>query len=279
MFPRLLELGPLTIYTYGLLLAAAYLTGLKVATVRASRRGIDSARVLDLGIWIIIAAIVGAKLLLLAVDFQYFREHPAEIFSLVRSGGVFFGGILVAVPVAIWYVRRHNLPLWPLGDAIAPGIALAHAVGRLGCFFGGCCYGRPTTMPWGVTFHDAFAHDWVGTPLNVALHPTQLYEAALELIIMGVLLLSERKGRPFPGRTFWLYGLLYSVARFCVEYFRGDQRGSLLGLSTSQFISVVLVPVSLVFLVRLARASSKAEAPTGDASGRRSRGPRRGKSR
>ena len=254
MHPRLLEIGPVTVYTYGLLLALSYLVGLQVAVVRAKRRGVDGQKVLDLGIWVIISAIVGAKLLLLAVDFDYFRQRPAEIFSLVRTGGIFYGGLIVSTLVTVWYVRRHNLPVWTMGDVIAPGIALGYAVGRFGCLFGGCCYGAPTSMPWGITFHDQFAYDFVGTPLGVSIHPTQLYEAGAELLILGVLLATERRGRPFAGRTFWIYMFLYGVSRFIIEMFRGDPRGMVMGaLSTSQFVSVVLVPLSIVMLVLLSR--------------------------
>src|SRR5438552_4510153 len=225
MYPRLLELGPITVYTYGVLLAAAYLAGLKFAMVRANKRGLDSVRVLDLGIYIIISALIGAKLLLLVTDFQSFRANPRELLSLARSGGVFYGGLIVAVAVALWYIRRAGLPLWTTCDAFAPGIALGHVVGRFGCFFAGCCYGKPTSVPWAITFHDPFAASNVGTPLGVHLHPTQLYEAGAELIILIVLLATERKGRPFPGRTFWLYMLLYAISRFVIEFYRGDERG------------------------------------------------------
>src|SRR5437764_7753811 len=178
--PGLGALGPLTIYTYGVLLAAAYLGGLQLAMVRAKRRGLDATRVLDLGIYIIISALVGAKLLLLVTDFRSFRADPRELLTLARSGGVFYGGLILSVTVALWYIRRAGLPLWTTCDVFAPGIALGHAVGRLGCFFAGCCYGRPTTVPWAITFRDPFAAVNVGTPLNIPLHPTQLYEASAE---------------------------------------------------------------------------------------------------
>src|SRR5258708_10203841 len=216
MYPRLFELGPITVYTYGVLLAAAYLLGLKLAMVRAKARGLDAARVLDLGIYIIISALVGAKLLLLITDFQTFKNDPHELLTLARAGGVFYGGLILAVAVALWYIRRAGLPLWTTCDVFAPGIALGHAVGRLGCFFAGCCYGRPTTVPWAITFRDPFAATNVGTPLNIPLHPTQLYEAGAEALILVVLLATERRGRPFPGRTFWLYMLLYAVSRFII---------------------------------------------------------------
>jgi phosphatidylglycerol:prolipoprotein diacylglycerol transferase len=257
VYPRLFDLGPITVYSYGLLLAAAYLLGLKLAMVRADRRGLDSARVLDLGIYIIVSALVGAKLMLLVVDFGYFRQNPRELLSLVRSGGVFYGGLILAVLVAFWYMRRAKLPVWPTCDAFAPGIALGHAVGRFGCLLAGCCYGRPTSMPWGITFTDPFAASNVGTPLGVPLHPTQIYEAGAELIILAILLLGERRGRGFAGRTFWLYMLLYGISRFVIEYFRGDERGLVFGLlSTSQFISVVIVPLSIGMLVYLSRTST-----------------------
>src|ERR1700712_3202185 len=155
MYPRLFEMpapwvGAITLYTYGVLLAAAYLLGLKFAMTRAKARGLDSVRVLDLGIYIIIAALVGAKLLLLVTDFQTFRADPGELLSLARSGGVFYGGLILAVGVALWYIRRVKLPLWTTCDVFAPGIALGHVVGRFGCFFAGCCYGKPTNLAWGV---------------------------------------------------------------------------------------------------------------------------------
>src|SRR6516225_1482495 len=261
MYPRLFELGPVTVYTYGLLLAAAYLLGLRLAMSRAKARGLDSVRVLDLGIYIIISALVGAKVLLLITDFHTFRADPRELLTLARSGGVFYGGLIFAVTVALWYIRRAGLPLWTTCDVFAPGIALGHAVGRFGCLFAGCCYGKPTKLPWGITFTDPFAAANVGTPLGVPLHPTQLYEAGAELVILAVLLATERKGRPFAGRTFWLYMLLYAVSRFFIEFFRGDERGAVGVFSTSQFISVLLAPLAVVMLVYLAR---RGQAPVPD---------------
>src|SRR5918912_112447 len=256
MHPRLLELGPITVYTYGVLLAAAYLLGLKLAMVRAKSRGLDQTRVLDLGIYIIISALVGAKLLLLVTDFSTFRNDPKELLTLARSGGVFYGGLILAVVVALWYIRKIGLPLWTTCDVFAPGIAVGHVVGRFGCLFAGCCYGKPTKMPWGITFTDPFAAANVGTPLGRPLHPTQLYEAGAELLILIVLLATERKGRPYPGRTFWLYMLLYAVSRFIIEFFRGDERGTVGMFSTSQFISILLAPLAVAMLVYLARRTT-----------------------
>jgi phosphatidylglycerol:prolipoprotein diacylglycerol transferase len=253
VFPELFSVGPITIYSYGVLLAASYLLGLRLAMWRARKWGLDSNRVLDLGIYLIIAALLGAKLLLLVVDFDQFR-NPAELLSLARSGGVFYGGLILAVVVAFWYIARHRLPFWTTCDVFAPGIALGHVTGRLGCLAAGCCYGKPTDVPWAVVFTNPLAQANVGTPLGIPLHPTQLYEAGAELLILVLLLATERKGRPFPGRTFWAYMFLYAVSRFVVEFYRGDPRGTVFDvMSTSQFISVVLAPLSLGMLFWLSR--------------------------
>jgi len=253
MYPRLFELGPITVYTYGVLLAAAYLLGLQLARVRARKRGLDPNRVLDLGIYIIISALIGAKLLLLITDFKTFTADPRELLTLARSGGVFYGGLILAVGVALWYIRKIGLPLWTTCDVFAPGIALGHVIGRFGCLFAGCCFGKPTAKPWGITFTDPFAAANVGTPLGVALHPTQLYEAGAEFLILLFLLATERKGRPYPGRTFWLYMLLYAISRFIIEFYRGDDRGTVGMFSTSQFISILLVPLAIGMLFYLRR--------------------------
>jgi phosphatidylglycerol---prolipoprotein diacylglyceryl transferase len=251
MHPILFPIGSWPVYSYGVLLALAYLAGLQMAVVRARHRGVDPARIMDLGIYLIIAALVGAKLMLVAVDFNYFRSQPRELLSLVRAGGVFYGGLIAAFVTALLLVRRYKLSMWTTADLMAPGIALGHVIGRIGCLLAGCCYGRPTSVPWAITFTDPIAAVNVGTPLNIPLHPTQLYDAGAELIILVILLLTERRGRPFPGRTFWLYMVLYAASRFVIEFYRGDPRGIVMGLSTSQFVSVLLVPLSVVMLWRL----------------------------
>jgi phosphatidylglycerol:prolipoprotein diacylglycerol transferase len=253
VYPELFSIGPFTIYSYGVLLAASYLLGLRLAMWRAKKWGLDANRVLDLGIYIIIAALVGAKLLLLVVDFEQF-SRPEELLTLARSGGVFYGGLLLAVGVAFWYIAKHRMPFWTTCDIFAPGIALGHVTGRLGCLAAGCCYGRQTDVPWAVVFTNPLAQANVGTPLGIPLHPTQLYEAGAALVILVLLLTTERRGRQFPGRTFWSYMFLYAVSRYIIEMYRGDPRGEVFEISTSQFISVVLAPLSLAMLFWLSRS-------------------------
>ena len=253
MHPILFEIGGFPVYTYGVMLAAAYLLGLQFALVRARSRGLKPDRIMDLGIWIIVSALVGAKLMLLIVEWDTYSRSTSDLLTLVRSAGVFYGGLIVAVAVALFYLWRHRMPVWSVTDVFAPGIALGHVIGRLGCFLAGCCFGRETGVPWAVTFHNDYAARNVGTPINVPLHPTQLYEAGAELLILGLLLLTERRGRAFPGRTFWSYMLLYGVSRFIVEFYRGDSRGMVGDFSTSQFVSLLIVPVSIGMLIYLSR--------------------------
>jgi phosphatidylglycerol---prolipoprotein diacylglyceryl transferase len=270
MHPILFEIGGFPVYTYGLLLAAAYLLGLQFALVRAKARGLDPNRIMDLGIWIIVSALVGAKLMLVFVERDTFGWNVQSLLNLFRSAGVFYGGLIAAVAVALFYLWRHRMPMWTVTDVFAPGIALGHVIGRLGCLLAGCCFGRQTDVPWAITFHSEFARDTAGTPLGTPLHPTQLYEAGAELLILGLLLFTEKKGRPFPGRTFWSYMLFYGISRFIIEFYRGDSRGIVnvlsTALSTSQFVSLVLIPLSLVMLVILGRKYGPA--PAGSAAGR-----------
>jgi phosphatidylglycerol---prolipoprotein diacylglyceryl transferase len=221
---------------------------------RANAAGLDGNRVLDLGIWVIIAALVGAKALLFLLDISYFTSSWDNFTTLLRSGGVFYGGLIAAVLVCIHQLRKHRLPLWTSGDLFAPGIALGYMVGRLGCLLAGCCYGRPTDVGWAITFTDPAANLNVGTPLNVPLHPTQIYESLAGLVIFLALLAFERRGRTFPGRTFWTFVLLYSISRFVIEFYRGDERGFVFDMvSTSQGISLLLAPLSLFMLWYLGR--------------------------
>jgi phosphatidylglycerol:prolipoprotein diacylglycerol transferase len=256
MHPILFEIRGFPVYTYGVMLAAAYLLGLQFALRRARSLGLDPNRVMDLGIWIIVSALVGAKLLLLVVEWDTYGRSLSDVMTLVRSAGVFYGGLIVAVLVAMWYMWRHRMPLWSVADVFAPGIALGHVIGRLGCFFAGCCFGRPTDVPWAVTFTSEYAARNVGTTINIPIHPTQLYEAGAELVILGFLLAFERRGRAFPGRTFWSYMLLYAISRFIIEIYRGDPRGAMGMFSTSQIISIAMVPVSIAMLLYLSRRPS-----------------------
>jgi phosphatidylglycerol:prolipoprotein diacylglycerol transferase len=237
------QLGPLTLHSYGVLLAIAFLAGLYFAGREAKRGGLDPARVTDLGVYVLIAGLLGAKLMLVVVDFGHYRDQPGELWSLLQSGGVFYGGLLAAFPVAWWYTNKHQLAGWPTADALVPGVALGQAIGRLGCFAAGCCHGRPTDVPWAVRFRDVYAARTVGTPLDTPLHPTQIYESIATALIFAFLLWLARR-KKFQGQVVMAYLVLYAIARFTIEFWRGDaSRGFVFNglLSTSQFIAIVMV--------------------------------------
>jgi phosphatidylglycerol:prolipoprotein diacylglycerol transferase len=261
MYPRLFDLGEITffgrsvhavLHTYGFLLACGFLIALKVAASRAKKIGVEAGMVMDLGLYILVSALLGAKLLLVVVDWEHISHDP---WSIVRSGGVFYGGLIAASATAFWFFRHHKLSTWKMMDLLAPSVALGHGIGRLGCFSAGCCYGRPFRGAWAVTFTDPYAGDNVGVPLGIPLHPTQLYEAFVEFAIFGLLLYFGSR-KKFDGQIFWSYVALYSTARFVIEFFRGDlQRGLAFGgaVSTSQIIAVLLLAAAGFALVTLSR--------------------------
>lgn len=263
MYPELFRIGSFPINTYGVLLAASFLVALFVAGRLGTRDGLARERVYDLGLWMLLAAILGSKILLFVVDATY-RENPLQFFSLdfLRSGGVFYGGFLAAVAVGYLLARRYNLNWWKTADAFAPGIALGQAIGRQGCFAAGCCWGLPTDAAWGVEFTER-AHELTGVPIGVHLHPTQLYESFATLGLFFLLIYLHRR-KIFNGQVILTYAALYAVVRFTIEFFRGDLRGDLAGLSsltslsTSQLISLLVGATALVILVMRFRAARRA---------------------
>ena len=262
MYPELFHIGSFPINTYGVLLALAFLSALLLAARLAARDGLPRERIYDLGLWMLLAALLGSKILMLWTEPSY-RENPWQLVSLdfLRSGGVFYGGFIGAVVVGYILMRRYGLPWWKTADAFAPGIALGLGLGRQGCFAAGCCWGKPTSLPWGVRFTE-LGHEITGVPIDTHLHPTQLYESAAAFLIFFFLLWLHRRRR-FDGQVILLFAVLYGVVRFCVEFLRDDPRGdiagltTLTGLSTSQMISLIIGTGSLVLLImRWRRAAS-----------------------
>jgi phosphatidylglycerol:prolipoprotein diacylglycerol transferase len=250
LFPKLFEYHWLVIHSYGFLLAVAFISGLYVSARAGEREHLDKAKIYDLGLYIAVSSLLGAKLLLFVTDFDYYSQNPREIFSLatLRSGGVYYGGFILAAIVAISFTKYQRLPVWKITDIFSPGIALGQSIGRLGCFAAGCCYGKPTQLPLGVVFKNPYSNQTVGVPLMVPLHPTQLYEAAANAVIF-IILWQKLKQKKFDGQVFILYLTLYSMVRFTIEFFRGDpDRGFLFSglLSTSQFISLILIILAAV---------------------------------
>ena len=245
MHPELIRIGHFFLPTYGFLVSLGVLIGLWISVRNARAQGIDPDKAWNLGILVVLCGIGGAKVLYIINDWSSYAAHPADIFSIstLQAGGVFSGGLVAALIAAVWYVRKHRLPALRTCDAFAPGLAMGHAIGRLGCFAAGCCYGKPTHAWWGVTFTNPLANQLVGTPLNEALEPTQLFEAAVELANFFVLtwMLKRKK---FDGQVIGAYLILYGVARYFLEFLRGDPgRGSVFGglMTGTQLISIILV--------------------------------------
>jgi phosphatidylglycerol---prolipoprotein diacylglyceryl transferase len=261
MYPKILDIGPVTIHSYGLLLALAFIAGIWLASALARKEGLNPDAVWNMGLIIIFSALIGAKLLLFLSDFSYYSQNPREIFSLstLRSTGVYYGGLLLALAASAWYLRRAKLPAWQVADLCAPGIALGQAIGRLGCLSAGCCFGKPTHLPWGITFTSQYAFDNVGVPLHTALHPTQLYESIATLLLFGYLMWRLSR-RHFTGQIILEYLILYASLRFVIEFFRDDDRGFILNglLSTSQFIGILTVLVAGAASIYLKRRRREA---------------------
>jgi phosphatidylglycerol:prolipoprotein diacylglycerol transferase len=268
MYPELFRIGSFPINTYGVFLALAFLCAILITVKLASRDGLPREKIYDLCLWMLLCSLIGSKVLMLFTEPEY-RDHPLQLLSLdfLRSGGVFYGGLIGAILSGYLLMRRYKLPWWKTADACAPGIAIGNFFGRQGCFAAGCCWGKPTSLPWGVKFTE-LGHEITGVPLDVRLHPTQLYESFAMLIVFFFLLWLH-KHRRFNGQVILFYALLYSAIRFAIEFLRDDPRGDLFGLttltglSTSQLISLVVGTVALVLLiVRRRKAVSTSAAPT-----------------
>lgn len=221
MFPIILKVGPITIHTYGLMMAVGVACALLFLYFQAKRHDLPSSKIIDMAFYTIIISLIGAKLILLVGNFSYYMRYWRELLSLARSGGVFQGGLTFGIIFALWYFRRHKIPTWKAADIVAPALALGHGFGRIGCFSAGCCYGTQCSLPWGVIFNNKYASDLTGVPLGIPLHPTQLYEAALNFLNFFVLFLILKKKR-FDGQVFSFYIINYSIIRYFVEFYRGD---------------------------------------------------------
>lgn len=254
MFPRVFSTDYFILHTFGVFLAAAYLAALWWLTRSVRREGLNAERAAGLTLWVILGAILGAKALMVLRSLPQYLANPSDFWSLatIQSAGDFYGGFLGALLAAMIYFLRHpEMPRWRMADLCGPAIALGQAVGRIGCFMAGDDYGSATNLPWAVTFTHPDAAEIGGAPLGVSLHPVQLYEslACLGLFFFLVWLARQRK---FDGQIILAYSILYAIMRFLLELVRGDaDRGFVFGLSTSQFIAILVVAIGIpLFLIK-----------------------------
>jgi phosphatidylglycerol---prolipoprotein diacylglyceryl transferase len=253
MLPKLISIGSFYIPTYGVLVALGFLAGLAITLRLARRAGLSPEKITNLAVYCAIAGIAGAKLFMFLFDIGFYLHNPGQIFTLetLQAAGVFHGGFIVALLVAVLFMRRQALPTWLTMDAFAPGIAIGQAIGRIGCFAAGCCWGRECDLPWGVRFRSDFA---APVPLDKPLHPVQLYESAANLIVFGILYRQfNREHRP--GHVIGLYLVLYSTARFLIEFFRVHEQSLVGPFSLTQWIALALLVLGAVILLRGRRTS------------------------
>ena len=251
MFPKLFSIGSFYLPTYGVLVALGFLAGLWITVRLARKSGLDAEKITNLAVYVALAGLLGAKLLMIAFDWP-----DIQIFSVstLQAAGVFQGGLILALVTAFFYIRHNNLPVLAVSDAFAPGIALGHAIGRLGCFAAGCCWGKECHLPWAVTFRNPEAYALTGVPLDVPLHPAQIYESTTEALLFTFLY--WRYHRPHaPGEIIGLYLLISSIARFLIEFDRFHEQALPFGLplSITQWIAIGLAIAGAILLTPKAR--------------------------
>jgi len=251
MHPILFEVGGISVYSYGFLIAIGAIAGVAYMTVQGRKDvGLTFDQANTLFLFIFLAAFIGGKVFLFFEDVPYYLDHPRKL--LTGRGFVFYGSFLFAIPTMLLFFRRHKLPTYAMLDVMAVTTCLVHMLGRLGCFMAGCCYGKPTRSIFGVIFTDPACQ---AEPLNTSLHPTQLYESLYIFVVM-LILLYLRGRKKFFGQLFLVYLLLYAVGRFMLEYFRGDLgRGFIFDgmISHSQFVALLIFTCVLLFYFRLAK--------------------------
>ena len=248
MYPIIFRFGNFTVYSYGLMIATAFFVGISLARKEAVRMGQDPEKIVDLSFYILISAIIGSRIFYVMTDLDVFLADPVEIFRIWNGGLVFYGGFIMATIVAVIYMKINRMPLWQTADIMAPGLALGQSIGRIGCFFAGCCYGKICNLPWAVTFTNPNSL----APRGIPLHPTQIYSVISDFLIFAVLWFFRKKSR-FHGQIFWLYVLLYGITRPIVEIYRGDFRGQTFFeiFSISQIIGAVMAVLAVIMMIIL----------------------------
>jgi phosphatidylglycerol:prolipoprotein diacylglycerol transferase len=254
--PIAFHIGSLEIHSYGLMMAIAFIAGIWTASRRGLRDGIAPEKIMDIGPWLIVGTIVGARTLHVVTYWhEEFADRPFwEVFAVWHGGLVFYGGLIGATAAGVLYARLKNIALWKLADVLAPSIALGYVFGRIGCLLNGCCYGMPCSLPWAIHFpsgHETYPN---------GVHPTEIYDSLLSLVLyIGLAWLYRHK--KFDGQVFATYLLCYAVTRSIVESFRGDYTSihihSALHLTPAQLISIGIFAAGVALWAVLSRLQPK----------------------
>lgn len=261
----LVRMGEFKLHTYGVMLSLGFVVGITLAVIEARRVGEHPEKVLDLTFWILISSIVGSRILYILTTLDEYVAEPAKLFRVWEGGLVFYGGLLGAIAMSVWFTKRHQMSFWKIADTLIPSVVLGQTFGRIGCFSAGCCFGKPAPadMSWAVKFPEGAA-----AQLGM-IHPTQMYEAFANLFIF-FLLLWVRTRKTFHGAVLVAYMLGYSLLRFVIETVRGDKiRGFVFEwdlvkiipgpeiLSTSQTVSLLLFFAGIGFWIWKAHEAKK----------------------
>ncbi len=259
MFPILFKfpswiplIGDKAIHTYGLMAALGFLAGLWWVRRESARTGLNPQKIMDLFFYVVVSAIVGSRLFYVLVSVDRWWENPLLFFKVWEGGLTFYGGLMAALLVSVWYCKKKRIHFFSVADVFSPAIALGHAIGRLGCFAAGCCYGRPAPpdFPLSVVFPEV---EHGIAPVGTPLYPTQLFEFSGELLIF-VFLFFFRKRKKFEGELFLVYLIFYPILRLILEIFRGDKvRGALWEgvFSTAQFVSLIWIVLAVLLWTTL----------------------------
>jgi phosphatidylglycerol:prolipoprotein diacylglycerol transferase len=263
MYRYLLKLGPVTLYSYGAMLAFAFIAGTFFAASRARKQSIDQNRIIDLSLVIVISSLIGARLFFVALNLSFYKNNLIDVFKIWEGGLVFYGGFIFAFVSAVFFLKKNRLNVWKVADIFSAPLALGIAIGRIGCFLNGCCYGK-VSQRFGVCFPakdnpPAFAQQVFEGIIpqtavcSIPVIPTQLYESGACLMIFFLILALERKKR-FDGFSFWIFVMLYSLFRFIIEGFRYYDANFIFGpITVSQAVSVFLFAISLIALLRTSK--------------------------
>jgi phosphatidylglycerol:prolipoprotein diacylglycerol transferase len=242
MHPVICKIGPFTVFSYGLMLAVAFVTASSLAAMQAKRQGNTSDTILNLAFMVFVAGVVGARIFYVTEHFEYYLKNPLEIIMLQCGGLSWFGGLFLGSAVGIFYLRRLQAPVYKMLDLLVPFVALGQAIGRIGCFLNGCCFGKVSEFG---LYNDAY---------QAPLIPAQIYSSFALLIIFVVLrFLQDRPHKD--GEIFFAYLLLYSTKRFFIEFWRGDSKIFFAGLTLFQVLSLAVLCVAFLKYLSLKKTS------------------------
>jgi phosphatidylglycerol:prolipoprotein diacylglycerol transferase len=251
MYPKLFSIGNITIHTYGLFVAIGFLAGIYLAEKLASYRSLSRDFVSYIVTGCLITGLIGARLVYVLISLEEYSGDILRIFMFWEGGLVFWGGILGGAAWVVYAALKMGYNVWSVGDVLAPGIALGHAIGRIGCFFAGCCYGKPTDLWCGI----GFGHpETLAQPIGVQLHPTQLYSSIFLFLLSFILYRKLKSKKSRSASVFALYLIIFGIFRIIIENFRGDYRGlPFIGITPTQWIAIAGIILG-IFLIKKSRA-------------------------